>query len=82
MSIDYNWMHKIPICIAGHSIQKYKLDNYKEMIKKISKDCEVVSFGIHTERPSEYYDNFVYISDPNDIYQNMVTLFDRLIRNG
>lgn len=67
------------IYIANQPVERYTYDGYVPTLRKIEKDVELVSMGINTQRPSHFFSNFVYVSDPNDIYKNIVELFERLI---
>ena len=60
-------------------MDKHNYATYKADIKKIEKDVELVSFGLDTQAPKNSFSNFVYIDDPDDIYKNIVLLFERLI---
>ena len=83
MSVDDRWLFGKQAYIAGEPIDKYKDPNViKDTIKKIERDVELVSFGIQTKDPASQYSNFVYVSDPNDIYKNIITIFERLITIG
>lgn len=68
------------IFIAWESVGKLKSKDFvKQQIKRIEQDVELISFGVGTSTPSSYYSNFLYVSDPDEIYWNVVEIFERLI---
>jgi hypothetical protein len=77
-------MHKFfgKYAMAGEPMDKYPKIAYKQTLRKIERDVELVSFGINTREPATDFSNFVYVEDPDDIYKNIVTLFERLITDG
>jgi hypothetical protein len=66
--------------IAWESVGKLKSKDFvKQQIKRIEQDVELISFGVGTSTPSSYYSNFLYVEDPDEIYWNVVEIFERLI---
>ena len=80
MQMDATYLVSRWYYMCGEQCLKYSDANYREYTRKIEKDVELISFGVHTHYPEKKYSNFVYIQDADDIYGNIVLLFDRLIR--
>lgn len=51
----------------------------KRLYSKISKDIELLSIGIWTLTPEDFYENFAYAEHPEDVYKIIVKVFERLI---
>jgi hypothetical protein len=75
------WTERDNLLSVGVPVIKHKMSSYGNDIKKIERDVELVSMWIQTDKPRDQFSNFVYINNPNDIYKNVVILFERLIRD-
>ena len=81
MSIDDWRLHDHPVCFAWQEMSKYTKENYKDTIRKIEHDVELVSMGVNIDTPEKFFSNFMYIKDASDIYPSMIKIFERLITN-
>jgi len=67
--------------IAWLPMKKYNRDTYRETVKSMEKNwIKVLSYWIETDWPKQYFDNFKYIWDPNDIYKHLVDDLKKIIK--
>lgn len=75
------WTERYNLLSVGIPVRRHTYSSYNDDIKRVERDVELVSMWIQTNQPRDHFSNFVYINNPNDIYKNVVTLFERLIRD-
>jgi hypothetical protein len=63
------------------SVAKYLDEGFvKRLYKSLSSKIYMLSIGIWTNTPSDYFENFAYVEDASEIYNVVIKVFERLIK--